>query len=647
MAPTSQLAESEKRPDHSPKPARIWRGAPQSAISATARISGPRWKDIKTIFEASGLQRIPRTQRDLSSDVDGVELIPSPPPSKSAAGDQANRIPQMSASIIRRSSTVPRNHIQQLILARKSPLPQESVPRQDSRTMHLTVDVINLTSPPPTPKVFYAALDLTSPSPEVSGKEVVALHKDERNKRHQRSAIVGTIFPKVFPDVGSSALSSDADTLTPNVPDPINDSRKVQSEAASSSPGLKYRITQFRTHCHQSHKKGSSSGQIASFQKDNEISTLADAYNKESSSLSINARLVDQDQEEVMSSAIIPDPKINSDALNIESQPTSQLSSIGESTLIELETELISRGVRTKRTNTHETRQTIESSRPSEAVAQKGLSWSSTPVQPAVEQLQQLKGIVGTLKLNKIPGLADMIFSKHDRAGYVSVRLFIGIYTCPRQKVADLHAWAYLQPTNRPGGGSIVSVWADNGLEHLPIESPSRNKHLYYGGQLSNKLARFLRCWPFSRAKCSSDLVHLVDYYFLLAAQAQGATFDQFRISFKEVQAKRLLQFLKVLKSQGRDQTPRRLLRSHYGIQAEDFSSSEPWISFPGVEPLSFMQSRQLSPRRKRRYSDVGPDSSDDVEDEIPDRRSTKRLQHITPPSAVPTNNSANSIRKP
>jgi hypothetical protein len=83
--------------------------------------------------------------------------------------------------------------------------------------------------------------------------------------------------------------------------------------------------------------------------------------------------------------------------------------------------------------------------------------------------------------LSKLPKLVDMIFTKHSRPGYISVRLFTGIFSCPRQKVSGLKAWTYFQPTDLPSGGSIVSCWAENGNEHMhiPIEAPDVARHEY------------------------------------------------------------------------------------------------------------------------------------------------------------------------
>jgi hypothetical protein len=87
--------------------------------------------------------------------------------------------------------------------------------------------------------------------------------------------------------------------------------------------------------------------------------------------------------------------------------------------------------------------------------------------------LRMIKGVVLPKLLNKLPSLADMIFTKHNRPGYASIRLFAGIYSDPREREINLKSWFCLQPVERPEGGSIVSCWAENGDHLIPIEAPS------------------------------------------------------------------------------------------------------------------------------------------------------------------------------
>ncbi|KAF2798540.1 hypothetical protein K505DRAFT_333315 [Melanomma pulvis-pyrius CBS 109.77] len=267
-----------------------------------------------------------------------------------------------------------------------------------------------------------------------------------------------------------------------------------------------------------------------------------------------------------------------------------------------------------------------------------------------LNELQRLIQIVEPKFLEKIPDLSKLIFSKHNYHEYVSIRLFMGTYSCPRQKAFELKAWAYLQPTTFSGGGSIMSVWADNKNERLPIEVPYVTTYNHYLRALqlpespthtednTKWASRFDRCFPFSEAKSHDDLFALVTYCFLLAAQEKGASFEQYRVPFKEALAKHLGVFCKKLrkKRNGKFLYPEELFIKGDSDEIEDFSGSYQWTSFPGepsVLPQASVEAGQTG-GPKRRHSVVSTSSNEDVTRMRPTKRTVQSRFPLNKPTS-------------
>lgn len=210
--------------------------------------------------------------------------------------------------------------------------------------------------------------------------------------------------------------------------------------------------------------------------------------------------------------------------------------------------------------------------------------------QPEIDDYRELFKLVPK-SLSKLPRLADMIFTKHSRPGYISVRLFTGIFSCPRQKVFGLRSWTYFQPTDLPSGSSIVSCWAENGNEHthIPIEAPYVGHHKYLeqnadesSKQVNNLVSTFDRCWPFSEAENRDEYVACAYFYLSHAARKKGASFDQYRIVWKKGLAESLEKLYKTAKRRHKiDNMPDTLFSDFGGTEREDFNGTDYWKLFP------------------------------------------------------------------
>jgi hypothetical protein len=213
--------------------------------------------------------------------------------------------------------------------------------------------------------------------------------------------------------------------------------------------------------------------------------------------------------------------------------------------------------------------------------------------QPEVDEYQDLFKLIPK-GLSKLPKLADMIFTKHSRPGYISVRLFTGIFSCPRQKVSGLKAWTYFQPTDLPGGGSIVSCWAENGNEHthIPIEAPDVARHEYLeqkadepSKQVNDLVSIFDRCWPFSEVENRDEYVACAYFYLSHAARKKGASFDQYRVVWKKGLATSLEKLYKTAKRRHNiDNMPESFFSDFSETELEDFSGTHCWKSFPVIK---------------------------------------------------------------
>ena len=250
--------------------------------------------------------------------------------------------------------------------------------------------------------------------------------------------------------------------------------------------------------------------------------------------------------------------------------------------------------------------------------------------------LEQFQTRVGG-SAEKLPGLSDLIFSRHSRQGYVSVRLFIGKYTDERQNVKDLLSFAYLRPTDAIGGGSILEVWADNGNECIPIEAPHVKNHKYAKNHYKNGANCFKKCFPFNRTdgklvkNSKQKFSALVMYCFLLAAGAAGASFDQYRVPFREDAARDLVDLCSEI-ARRNEKYAKEFLGNTDGMEVEDFSSDVcDWASFPGKRhaPAIPDASRQDHRGEQLDHSVVSEDSDDDM---IPARLPTANITRASVP---------------
>jgi hypothetical protein len=90
---------------------------------------------------------------------------------------------------------------------------------------------------------------------------------------------------------------------------------------------------------------------------------------------------------------------------------------------------------------------------------------------------------------------------------------------------------------------------------HIPIEVPYIGRHKYLeqkadesSKHVSNLVSTFDRCWTFSEAENPAEYVACVYFYLSQAARKKEASFDQYRIVWKNRLAESLEKLYKTLK---------------------------------------------------------------------------------------------------
>jgi hypothetical protein len=136
-------------------------------------------------------------------------------------------------------------------------------------------------------------------------------------------------------------------------------------------------------------------------------------------------------------------------------------------------------------------------------------------------QLAKLKATMSDRLLSALPPLEAVTFEPHDWPQYIPYRLRIGTFHDPEDGAHNLPAWAYLHLKDSARAPVTMELGAHadlGGDDEMNWELYYENiKHVDNGDDDDDPVQL---CVPFSVEKSRSDLLALVKYYFLLAADA-------------------------------------------------------------------------------------------------------------------------------